>query len=245
MNAYPLRTATNAPAAATATASFSSGGVNADLMLFAKSMEARVQTLQVEVDQLQQAETIYAQQEARLQAASAQNASIRSEYLQAIRNRHGVELELSKVQEQQRQCQESIAKLLQETRVIQQETDDVQAEHGPAAVLQSLFAEHYCHQELYTKLVQGQIGAHEQHTARRARQLERLTGMQQDMEREQDWYSQQETQLTQDMERSLANETDENQVVQDLAVQVRSSLTKVCTFCVCVWVVLQSVISYY
>jgi hypothetical protein len=192
---------------------------------FAETIQERIRTLANENDLLQQAQEHLNDQRALLDEQRQQNAEIRRTYLEASRERLGIELELLQVQDQQRQCQQSTAVLLAETAVSQQETAD-QQEHWDAT-MQSIFCQHQCNLELYTKNVQGQIRVRELSAARRAKRLQLLREGAQHFVVEQDWLLEQEKQAQVEMERCNEHESEENDAVQDLALQVRASTDKV------------------
>jgi hypothetical protein len=194
----------------------------------AKRMKERVVTLQKERDILRETEAAWEEERARLDHLQQEHAGIRRQYLEEIRNRHGVELEVLQQQENQFQCEQSIDTMIQETETILQNTVERQAAWD--TTMQSLFAQHECQTELYAKNVQGQIRAHEQREANRERRLVVLRQHMDDWDGEQDWWHAQQTQMGADMERSQTNESQENYAVQALAVQVRSSLVQVRTF---------------
>jgi hypothetical protein len=215
----PASSAKNAPPPPTETRDL---GIAA----FAETIQERIRTLANENDLLQQAQEHLNDQRALLDEHRQQNSDIRRTYLEASRERLGVELELLQVQDQQRQCQQSTAVLLAETAVSQQETAD-QQEHWDAT-MQSIFCQHQCNLELYTKNVQGQIRVRELSAARRSKRLQLLREGAQNFVVEQDWLLEQEKQAQVEMERCNEHESEENDAVQELALQVRASTDKVC-----------------
>jgi chromosome segregation ATPase len=209
---------------------------------FAETIQERIRTLANENHLLQQAVEHLDDQRALLDEHRQQHSEIRRTYLQANRERLGVELEYLQVQDQQRQCRQSTAVLLAETYASQQETAD-QQEHWDAT-MQSIFCQHQCNLELYTKNVQGQIRVCELGAARRAQKIQMLREGADNFCVEQDWLLEQEKRARVEMERCHDTESEENDAVHELALAVRASTDKVRVLECSAWLSILASVSY-
>jgi hypothetical protein len=218
------------PTSSSAVATTAPPPADSGIAAFADTIQERIRTLSSENDLLQEAEERLTELAAAQDEHAQDVSKIRRTYLQAGRERLGVELEYLSVQEQQLKCQKSTAVLLAETAAMLLQTADQREQWE--ATMQSIFSQHECNLELYTRNVQGQIQVCDDSVARRARRVKMLREGAENFVVEQDWLLEQQKLVEYEMERCNEHEAAENDAVQDLALQVRVSTDKVCVCCV-------------
>ena len=202
--------------------SFSDSGIAS----VAAKIQDRAMQLMREQQQLQGTRDEFDYHQQLLEGEQARTTKVHQEFLKSNRNAYGIELEYLKLQEEMSDCQQKTVKLIEEKEQLEERLETEQAS-WQTNVLESLLVKHKTKQELYKKSLQAAISARENANAERERKLDQLKQEAKRFEAEHDWVLQQQQQVDFYIDRMSLKEEEENQKVEELAEQVRSSLQKV------------------
>ena len=151
--------------------------------------------------------------------------AVRREYLSAIRSRHGIELELWKIEEQKKECVESMETLQDETLDLRAYKEELQGDWEDLAG--NVLAGHHLKREIYRCSIQAHIGKREQQMLKRKRQLMAVT-QKVDVFREDTQSAEEEKErIRKDLENLKNTELEEDEDLSNLALRVREMVAKV------------------
>lgn len=166
-----------------------------------------------------------AEQQALLDEAAEECGLVRREYLSAIRARHGVELELWRVESLKTACLESMDKLQQETKEMRQYKEELQSSWGQ--LVNDALADHQLKREIYRHSAQASIGQREDLMQKRSRQLASLQKRIETFRRNERSIEQEKKKIQKELEQFKKAEQKEDEEVSKLALEVKEVVAKV------------------
>jgi chromosome segregation ATPase len=171
------------------------------------------------------------QLQAVLDKESKTNAIIRRTLLQEVRSRHGVELELFRIQQQEEERERSIEKLEQETEDLRVEAEEL--EESWKQQVKEIYAPHQAKRSLYQKILESRIYKRQRKIKLRQDKIDFLERRAREMQAdEQEMLSQMER-IEQETNDANSREQEEDEAVSSLAMQIKATLAKVCIVCLC------------
>ena len=135
----------------------------------AERIRDRANQLQSERAVLELVKAEQDQQQAILDEEGEVCGQVRRKYLTALRSRHGVELELWKMEEQKRECIEATEQLEQESKDILAYKEEIQ--ENWERLVRDVIAPHTLHQEIYRHSFQASMDHVEKMDVKRNQQL--------------------------------------------------------------------------
>jgi len=191
----------------------------------ATRIQDRASTLQSEERVLELVQAEEGEQQALLDQALESCGVVRREYLQAIRTRHGLELELWMIEGQKSQSLEAIDELREETEELQTYKEKVQAdwEH----LVSDVMVHQTLKQEIYRHSIQAHIGKREKQMTKRQQQLMVVNDKTEALRADTGNLHVERERLEEELE-TLGNvEVKEDEDLSNLAVRVREMVAKV------------------
>jgi hypothetical protein len=153
------------------------------------------------------------------------NGTVRRSMLSTVRARHGVELELWKVREQQEARMDKVDEYQRET---DEAEDQANVLHGDwEEAVKDLYVDHDLQRELYKRSVQGRIRRREQRVEEREQRLRQLEQESKTFENEARLMADQTKQLELKILDTDDREAAEDEEVAALAMQIRATVAKV------------------
>jgi hypothetical protein len=150
--------------------------------------------------------------------------SIRPLYLQAVCNCHGVELELRRIQQEIIHCERQHETIQDATETIQKHFAETEQQCNERT---QVFAAHQIKRELYVRQLQIMIQERRDATTTRETRRSVLTEKQGLFANEEIWSEEQLEQAVVDTKRLEAGEENEDEIIHQLARNVKSCLAKV------------------
>ena len=166
------------------------------------------------------------QQQAALDEEMESCGMVRREYLSAVRSRHGLELELWKIEEQKKECMASIKKLQDETESFQAKKQEIQSSWED--LVSNVLADHYLNREIYRHSMQSQIQGRDELISHRNQQLIALTQDVAYFRNANHEARHQQTRLQEEIEDLKDAEEEEDKELSHIAAQVHEMIAKVC-----------------
>jgi hypothetical protein len=153
------------------------------------------------------------------------HGTVRRSMLSTVRARHGVELELWKVREQQETRLAKVHEYQRETEEVKDQANELQGAWEDA--VKGLYVDHDLERELYKRSVQGCIRRREQRVEEREQRLRRLEQESKAFENEALLMADQAKQLEQKILDTDDREAAEDEEVAALAMQIRATVANV------------------
>ena len=186
-----------------------------DRALRLNSEQAVLELLQAEQDDVQ-AELNETQQEGRV---------VRTACLSATRARHGVELELWKIEARKHECLEALDRLHRDTEVLVESKQRVQEQWE--STVEEMLAPHQLHQQIYRHSVKASMNQREGLLEKRDQQLKSLAQRTQQLGRDEKSIQATQKKLEREMAGFPTKEREQDNELSDLARKVKEAIAKV------------------
>jgi chromosome segregation ATPase len=186
------------------------------------SERAAVELAKAEMEEIQQA----------LDEETKKNGAVRRTMLSIVRSRHGLELELWKVKDQQEERLTKIFEYECETEKLNDGASEL--EEVWEETVRDLYVDHDMQRELFSRSVQGRIRRRENHIKDRERRLRQLQQESKQFEQEEKRMVHQTNQLKSKIAETNERKETEDEEVAALAMQIRSTVAKVSRVDYCV-----------
>lgn len=201
------------------------GSTGHDFAAIASQIKDRAETLAREREICELSKVAKGKAQAEFDQVSKRNIGFRRKLLKSLRSRHGIELELFRVNEQQDKQREKVTALKEEAKVLESQAKNM--EMNWKRTVDELYASHQAKRELYQHCLERRIFQRQQHTQMLKNKTNfwerRASEMKAD---EKDLISQKENFLVQAKEADN-REIEEDEAVSSLALQIKATLTKV------------------
>jgi len=153
------------------------------------------------------------------------NDTIRRIMLSTVRSRHGVEMELCKIRDEQ---EERLFNVEQYQRETQEAVEEMEQVHDVwEDTVRDVYVEHDLQRELYRRSVHGRIKRREQHMKERDQKLHQLAQETKIFEEETKRMEEETKQLEKNIIDLDSREEKEDEQVAALAMQIRATIAKV------------------
>jgi hypothetical protein len=198
---------------------------NTDLAAIAMQIQDRVSLLASEVGIRDRAELERDEAQCVLDQTVQENSIVRRNLLRVLRSRHGFELELGRIQEtKQNEVKENEA-LYEEASRWKEQADEMEATWKHAVY--ELYAAHAAKRKLYQQFLERRIRHRQRETKRNHDRLDFLERRAQEMLADEKDLHTQSKLLEEQTKLADSREEDEDKIVASLAMQIKTTLTKV------------------
>jgi hypothetical protein len=198
---------------------------NTDLAAIAMQIQDRVSLLASEVGIRDRAELERDEAQCVLDQTVQENSIVRRNLLRVLRSRHGFELELGRIQEtKQNEVKENEA-LIEEASRWKEQADEMEATWKHAVY--ELYAAHAAKRKLYQQFLERRIQHRQRETKRNQDRLDFLERRAQEMLADEKELHTQSKLLEEQTKLADSREEDEDKIVASLAMQIKTTLTKV------------------
>lgn len=209
------------------------GATSSSAAAIAARFQIGIQQRNKENESLEQAKEELSRKKKALEKEKKIQLEVCQKYLSANRKRDGINQEFCKLKSQQTEYQEQTRELEKEKEMIEREAQALQL--AWEASTEGIIADHKYKMELYETIMRGKIQACEERRANRERTLKRLSELAKKFEEDLDCVLQQRNQARSEMEHLSEKGKEENEQVQELALNVRSTIGKVRDIMFCVF----------
>mmetsp|Transcript_9198 Transcript_9198/g.13420 ORF Transcript_9198/g.13420 Transcript_9198/m.13420 type:complete len:241 (-) Transcript_9198:187-909(-) len=158
-----------------------------------------------------------------LQEATQQNNELRRHLLTALRSRHGVELELMKVQDRQKERKQRTEICVQETREFEEKTTRAEEEFEEA--VNNTYAPQKAMQEIYAHAMKMKLRNQREAKKRRDQQLSVFRRKTDEMNHGEETMNTKMGKFKREIEQFNMREEPDDEVVSGLAMQIKATLT--------------------
>lgn len=226
---FGSNSASHMPMAA-ATSFSSTSAASREVQIIAAKFHSRSVELATERDKLQQIQHEHDQQAQIEQEMRQRLVKTRSVYLQAMRQSHGIELELRRLEEQCHTCQAEIVQYEQEAEKLEQEA--VEFQDAWEARLEQFVGPHQLKRQLYQRHLEKLIETCQTAKERKSKRLEIAKHKTEEIDQtEHPWVMEQYRQVLADTDRLQQEEEAENETIRQLVEHVHANLKRVRSSC--------------
>ena len=160
-----------------------------------------------------------------LEQESKKHNHVRRTMLSTVRSRHGVEMELWKLRDEQEDYVHQLEEYKRETQQAKEELAQVHASWEDT--VRDVYVEHDLHRELYRRCVQDQIQQRKECIRQREQRLVRLAQETKAFQQETKQMMEEAKQLEQNIVEMDSREAKEDEEIAALSMQIRSTISKV------------------
>jgi hypothetical protein len=165
-----------------------------------------------------------------LKHETKENSSVRKSLLQILRARHGCELELTRIREQQREEHETNRTLQQQAAQWKEQADGMEAAWKHS--VQELYAKHKSKRQLYQQFLERRIESRRRQTKLEQDRWEFLERRAREMQVDEKALTERKDLVEAEAKLTNSLEEPEDEEVSSLAVQIKATLSKVrCVYC--------------
>lgn len=191
----------------------------------AERIRERANQLNSELAVLELVKTEQDQQQAILDDEVDKCESVRRKYLSSTRSRHGIELELWRIEGQRKDCRESIEEQRQQTKDILEYKQELQ--ENWESLVRDVLSVHSLHREIYRHSIHNSIEEREKLTVKRDRQLSALAQHVDSFNNSKEKIKEEQKVVGEEIENLKRSEQQGDAKVSSLAAQIREMLAKV------------------
>lgn len=200
-------------------------GTSEGIHAVAARIQDRIVQLQSERRVLELVKAEQDEQQMALDEEMEASGLVRQDYLTAMRARHGVELELLKIEDKKKECEKSLENLQQKAQDLQTQKEEVQSSWDD--MVTNVFADHHLKREIYRSSIQSQIEQREGLISSRTAQLATLAKGVESFRKSMEEVKEEKIRLENEIEElEQAAETEDDEV-HSVANKVRDMVAKV------------------